>query len=140
MYPRKRFGLAGVDPSDARVRMWAGQDLAVEHARDLHIIGKRRAAGDQFHPVHLADITPYHEAVPVHRVASATGFMRLALFFFLDAAANTASTGFWYPVQRHKCPARASRTSSSEGSGRRSSNALALSTMPPVQKPHCTAP
>src|SRR5215472_5909654 len=45
---------------------------------------------------------------------------------------------FWYPVQRHRLPDRAQRTSSSVGSGLASRSALAVIIMPGVQNPHCS--
>src|SRR5699024_7787409 len=53
---------------------------------------------------------------------------------------RTASRIFSYPVQRHRFPARASRISSSAGSGLRFTRSCAATTRPGVQKPHCTAP
>src|SRR5262249_55125713 len=56
------------------------------------------------------------------------------------AARRTASKIFSYPVQRQRLPESASRTSSSDGSGERSSRSAAATTSPGVQNPHCTAP
>src|SRR4030095_16422518 len=56
------------------------------------------------------------------------------------AAASTASTIFVYPVQRHRLPDSASRTSSIVGAGCSASSAFAESSMPGVQNPHCAAP
>ena len=47
---------------------------------------------------------------------------------------------FLYPVQRHTLPRMACLISASVGLGFLSSRALPASTMPGVQKPHCTAP
>ena len=55
-------------------------------------------------------------------------------------AAKTASTMWTYPVQRHRLPPMALRTSSSLGCGFRASNALAERIIPGVQYPHWTAP
>jgi hypothetical protein len=54
------------------------------------------------------------------------------------AARNTDLTMFSYPVQRQTWPDIASRTSSSVGSGLRSSSHRAVISMPGVQKPHCS--
>src|SRR5262249_18911931 len=56
------------------------------------------------------------------------------------AARRTASKIFSYPVQRQRLPESASRISSSDGSGERSSRSAAATTRPGVQNPHCTAP
>ena len=40
------LGLRGVDGLDARVRVRAAQDLAVDHRGQAHVVGVGRAAGD----------------------------------------------------------------------------------------------
>src|SRR2546427_12082146 len=55
----------------------------------------------------------------------------------LREAFLTAATMFWYPVQRHTLPLRASRMSESEGVGWRASRSWEDMIMPGVQKPHC---
>ena len=54
------------------------------------------------------------------------------------AAQSTDLTMFSYPVHRQTWPDIASRTSSSVGSGLRSSSHRAVIIMPGVQKPHCS--
>ena len=53
-------------------------------------------------------------------------------------AQSTDRTMFSYPVQRQICPDSASRISSGDGSGLRSSSHRAVIIMPGVQKPHCS--
>ena len=45
--------LAGVDPADARVWMRAVQDAAIEHVRQVHIVGVLRPAGRNRQPIDL---------------------------------------------------------------------------------------
>ena len=52
------------------------------------------------------------------------------------ATSSTAATMPEYPVHRHRLPDSAARTSVSDGFGSASSNAIALSTIAGVQKPH----
>src|SRR4029077_17003051 len=55
----------------------------------------------------------------------------------LPAAASTARTMLWYPVQRQKLLPSTSRTCCSGGSGFSASRLVAAITMPGVQNPHC---
>ena len=53
------------------------------------------------------------------------------------AAAWTARTMPWYPVQRHRLPEIPMRTSHSVGLGLSRRNSSSVVSMPGVQKPHC---
>jgi hypothetical protein len=57
-----------------------------------------------------------------------------------ERASRTAVTIFRYPVQRQSTPPKPSITSASDGEALRSSNAVAETSMPGVQAPHCAAP
>ena len=64
----------------------------------------------------------------------------VAVLTLLPAAMRTASKIFAYPVHRQTLPERASRISSSLGSGVCRRRSAVATTRPGVQKPHCTAP
>src|ERR1700756_1046449 len=114
------------------MRFGAAQDLAEQHARQREIGGIDVLAGD------LADAV-----YPIEALARDTAFMSAhdALFvssgheFSWRAAAITASTIFWYPVQRHRVPDSASRTSASLGiwPWHSSRNDFAVMIMPGMQ-------
>src|ERR1035438_3822319 len=75
------------------------------HANDLPVVGQALSFANRTIS-HVLTVAALIGAVAAHRVAHcatpASGFIRRARFFFLDAAASMASTGFWYPVQRHR--------------------------------------
>jgi hypothetical protein len=53
---RQGFGIARVNALDAGVRVRAGKYLAVEHPRKVNVVGKSRAAGDEFESVYLLNV------------------------------------------------------------------------------------
>ena len=54
VHTRKRLGAGGVDRDDPGVGMGAAQDLAVQHAGKLDVVGVARASAGLGEPVHLA--------------------------------------------------------------------------------------
>jgi len=94
-----REGTRDVDPDDPRVRHRRAQQLAVHHPRQHHIVRELRLAGDLRAAVDAAAGCADYP----HRARSPE---RLALRM---TAASTASKICWYPVQRQRHPASASR-------------------------------
>ena len=79
VHPFQFPGLTGVDSFDPRVRMGAGEDLAVKHAGQVNVVGEGGAAGHQLAAIHLANIVSDDAGAVVHDFTS---------------TASTACTGF----------------------------------------------
>jgi hypothetical protein len=115
-------GCGDIDPSEAAVRVIASHEAHVQHSRQLDIIDEKRPAGQQ--PRIFVSDNPLTDVAWRHR---------------LCVTRLTASTMFWYPVQRQRFPDSVSRISGSLGCGWSLSRATSVMRMPGVQKPHCRA-
>src|SRR6185503_14672690 len=113
----------------------AAQDLHVQHVRQHDVVHVVASAADE--PVVLDPFAARAESTDLDFVQRPGHDDAPFWDCSFLAAQSTDLTMFWYPVQRHKLPDSAQRTSSSVGSGFSSSRALAASIMPGVQKPHC---
>src|SRR6185503_17516870 len=113
----------------------AAQDLHVQHVRQHDVVHVVASAADE--PVVLDPFAARAESTDLDFVQRPGHDDAPFWDCSFLAAQSTDLTMFWYPVQRHRLPDNAHRTSSSVGSGFSSSRALAASIMPGVQKPHC---
>src|ERR1700733_5293946 len=103
------------------MRDLAAQERHVQQSRQFDVVNKQGLAGEK--PAVFIAFDGFAECAGRHsrqpRIRS--------------AAAITASTMFWYPVQRHRFPDSASRTSSSLGERFSSRKAVMVMRMPGVQ-------
>ena len=73
MHAGKSLGFGGVNPLDARVRVRAGKNLAVEHSGKVNVVGESRTAGDELEPVHLLRVLPDDGMLGTHRIFASVG-------------------------------------------------------------------
>src|SRR5581483_1591660 len=117
-----------VDAGDARVRVGAADEGEVQFARDDDVVGVLALARQQRRVFAPRQRRAHHAGAVLGDRHAGTPAL---------AAASTALTMLWYPVQRHRLPSRPRRTSSSVRSLFSLMSDTAASTMPGVQKPHC---
>src|SRR5207253_7019202 len=128
-HARQRLGLARVDGQHLCVGERGAQHLSVHHPRHDDVPDELGRAAEL-----LLRVTPRYRPADVRELRALDDRHALT-----SASSATASTIAWYPVQRQRLPARPRRIPSRESARPSSSRNFAVSSIPPVQKPHWRA-